>query len=280
VVCDGTALAVVSSSRLSFVRALDDGDLPRQLGATLSALQLSGKVLPEVMYVYGEHAAPMLAADNLPLKVHLLELPTEQAAVFRTENAFQQLAGLYAVARGCHAGALPDFRRGELAWTAGDAKLRRQLFLTSLLVAAAVVLMFVSGGLRYRAALADIASLNVSIAAIYREIFPSRAKAVDELAEVRGEIRKLAGSESQNAILDVLKLVAEAKGAAVNGLFEVELEGHTLRLKGDARSVQGVNEFKGALAGILTAVDAGEIKSRPDGTVSFTMSGTLKEAAK
>jgi general secretion pathway protein L len=152
--------------------------------------------------------------------------------------------------------------------------------LTALLVATAVVLMFVSGGLRYRAALADIASLNGSIAAIYREIFPTRAKAVDELAEVKGEIRRLAGSGGQNVVLDVLKQVAEAKGAAVNGLFEVELEGRTLRIKGEARSVQGVNEFKGTLAGILAAVDAGEIKTRPDGTVSFTLSGTLKEVAK
>jgi general secretion pathway protein L len=280
VVCDGTALAVVKDGRLSFVRALDDGELTRQLGATLSALQLSGMVLPQVMYVYGESAATIAAADNLPLTMNSLELPTELAAVFRTEKTFQQLAGLYAVARACHAGALPDFRRGDLAWTAGNAKLRKQLTLTALLVITAIVLMFVSEGLRYRAASADIASLNISIAAIYREIFPARTKAVDELAEVRGEIRKLAGVEGQNVILDVLKQVSEAKGSAVGGLYEFELEGRALRLKGDARSVQGVNEFKVSLAGLLTAIEAGEIKSRPDGTVSFTLSGTLKEVAK
>ena len=66
--------------------------------------------------------------------------------IFRTESTFQQLAGLYAVARACHAGALPDFRRGDLAWTTGDARLRKKLILTALLVAAAVVLLFVSKG--------------------------------------------------------------------------------------------------------------------------------------
>jgi general secretion pathway protein L len=200
--------------------------------------------------------------------------------IFRTESTFQHLAGLYAVARACHAGALPDFRRGNLAWTTGDARLRKKLILTGLLTAVMIVLLFVSKGLQYRAARTDIASLNVSISAIYREIFPSRTKAVDELSEVKGEIRKLTGTENTSSVLDVLKQLAEVKGTAINGLFEAELEGRTLRVKGDARSAQSVNEFKSVLTGLLATVDVGEIKGRPDGTVGFSLSGTLKEGAK
>jgi general secretion pathway protein L len=103
---------------------------------------------------------------------------------------------------------------------------------------------------------------------------------VDELSEIKGEIRKLTGSENPGAVLDVLKQLAEAKGTAINGLFEAELEGRTLRVKGDARSAQSVNEFKSALSGVLATAEVGEIKSRPDGTVSFVLSGTLKEGAK
>jgi general secretion pathway protein L len=200
--------------------------------------------------------------------------------MFRTEETFQRLAGLYAVARACHSGNLPDFRRGDLAWTAGGEKLRKKLVLTAMLVVATVVLLFVFKGLQYRAAKADIASLNSSIATLYREIFPNRTKAVDELAEVRGELRKLAGAENTVAVLDVFKKLAEAKGTTINGLFEAELEGRTLRLKGDARSAQAVNEFKTALAGLMSTVESGEIKSRPDGTVTFSLSGMLKETRK
>jgi general secretion pathway protein L len=278
--CDGTALAVIAQGRLSFMRALDGASPHRQLLATLSALELAGTHLPQRLLVFGEQAVSLAGMPELPLEVETLQLSDELAPVFRTESTFQQLAGLYAVASASHAGSLPDFRRGDLAWTTGDARLRRKLILTAILAAVAVGLLFVSKGLQYRAARTDLASLNVSISSIYREIFPTRTKAVDELSEIKGEIRKLAGSENSSSVLDVLKQLAEVKGTVVNELFEAELEGRTLRVKGYARSAQSVNEFKSALSGLMATVDVGEIKSRPDGTVSFSLSGTLKEGAK
>ena len=278
--CDGTALAVITDGRLSFVRALDGAGPHKQLLATLSALELAGTRLPQRLMIFGEQAESLLETDGLPLEVEHFVLPDDLAMLFRTESTFQQLAGLYAVARASHDGVLPDFRRGDLAWTTGDARLRKKLILTGILTAVVIVLLFVSKGMQYRAARTDIASLNVSISSIYREIFPSRTKAVDELSEIKGEIKKLTGAESTSSVLDVLKQLAEAKGTAINGLFEAELDGRTLRVKGDARSAQSVNEFKSALSGLLATVDVGEIKSRPDGTVGFSLSGTLKEGAK
>ena len=278
--CDGTALAIIMEGRLSFVRMLDSADPHKQLLATLSALELAGTHLPQRLIVFGEQVDSLLEMGGFPLEVEHLRLPDDLAMIFRTERAFQQLAGLYAVARAFHTGSLPDFRRGDLAWTTGDALLRKKLILTTILAAVVVVLLFVSKGLQYRAARTDIASLNVSISSIYREIFPSRSKAVDELSEIKGEIKKLTGSENSSAVLDVLKQLAEVKGTSINGLFEAELEGLTLRVKGDARSAQSVNEFKSALSGLMATVDVGEIKGRPDGTVSFSLSGTLKEGAK
>ena len=280
VVCDGTALAIIADGRLSFVRALDGADPHKQLLATLSALELAGTHLPQRLFVFGEQTESLVGLGGLPLELEHLQLPDDLVAIFRTEGAFQQLADLYAVAQACHDGVLPDFRRGDLAWTTGDARLRKKLILTAILVVTTIVLLFVSKGLQYRAARTDIASLNVSISSIYREIFPSRTKVVDELSEVKGEIKKLTGSENSSSVLDLLKQLAEAKGTAINGLFEAELEGSTLRVKGDARSAQSVNEFKSALSALMATVDVGEIKSRPDGTVSFSLSGTLREGAK
>jgi general secretion pathway protein L len=279
-VCNGTALALISAGRLAFVRALDGADPHRDLRATLTALELAGTRLPLRLIVFGEQAESLAGTEGLPLEAEQLQLPDDLATVFKNEGTFQHMAGLFAVASACYAGKLPDFRRGDLAWTTGDARLRRKLILTVTLVTVAVVLLFVSKGLQYRTARADIASLNVSIASIYREIFPSRTKAVDELSEIKGEIRKLTGSENSSSVLDVLKQLAEAKGSTINGLFEAELEGRALRVKGEARSAPSVNEFKAALSSLMTTVEVGEIKSRPDGTVSFSLSGTLREGAK
>jgi len=74
--------------------------------------------------------------------------------------------------------------------------------------------------------------------------------------------------------------VADAKGSTINGLYELELEGRTVIAKGDARSAQAVNDFKAALMLMMTTVDLGEVKSRPDGTVTFSLTATLKEENK
>lgn len=279
-VCAGSTLALLQEGRLTYFRASGSVLTAATIAATLSALELSGVALPARLCLLGAAESPPVDGASLPLPAEPLKMPPELGRLFKNDETFLQLAGLYAVARAAYTGTLPDFRQGELAWTAGDARLRRKLVLTGILAATVVLLLFVSKGLRYRAAAADLSSLNKSIAAVYRDIFPSRSKAVDEISEVRGEIRKLAGVENAGGYLDLLKKLAEAKGNTINGLYEAELEGRTLRIKGDARSAQAVNEFKAALAPLLVAAELGEVKSRPDGTVGFTLTGTLKEGTK
>jgi general secretion pathway protein L len=278
-VSDGSALALIAKGRLSFVRALSGADRSPALSATLSALELAAEPLPSELVLFGGQAEELHTA-NQPCAAKTLELQDELGLLFRSDQTFQQLAGLYAVALASHARQLPDFRRGDLAWTAGDVQLRKKLLVTAILATVLIVLLFVGKGLQYRATLADIASLNSSISGIYREIFPTRAKAVDEIAEVRGEIKKLSGASSSSAVLDLLKQLADAKGASINGLFEAEVEGQTVRVKGDARSAQAVNEFKAALTPAMANIELGEVKSRPDGSVTFSLTAALKEAKK
>lgn len=277
---DGNSLAIITGGELTFFRALSGAEPVKQLITTLSALEMSAAMLPSRLFVFGLGVVAPQLPDTLSIAVETLEPSEDCVVLFRTVQNFHQLADLYAVARSCYNGSLPDFRRGDLAWTAGDVLLRRKLRLTALLAAVVVLLLFTGKALQYQSASRDIDSLNASIARIYSEIFPKRTKAVDEVAEVRGEIRKLTGSETSCAVLDTLKQLAEAKGAAINGLYEAELEGKVLRLKGDARSAQSVNEFKAGVAPFMTAVEVGEVRSRADGGVTFSMTATLKEGIK
>ncbi len=278
-VCDGTILALIRGGKLSYFRTFNTTPTGPMIAATLAALELSGGELPTRLCLIGA-AAVTMAPDSLPLAAEVVAVPTDLGKLFKNEETFQQLAGHYAVARACFAGRLPDFRQGEHAWTAGDAKLRRKLVLTGLLATGIMVLLLAQEGLKYRAVTTDLAAVNKSIAAMYREIFPTRSKAVDEVAEIKGEIKKLSGVESTGSYLDVLKIVAEAKGNTINGLYEAEYEGRTIRIKGDARSNQAVNEFKAALMPLMASVELGEVKSRPDGMVGFTLTGTMKETNK
>ena len=279
-VYDGRSLALLHGGRLTYFRAFNSEVTAATIAATLSAVDLSGGFIPPRICLIGPGNDELVDVESLPLPVESVEVPAEFGHLFKNDETFQQLAGLYAVARASYAGTLPDFRQGELAWTAGDARLRKKLILTGILAAAVILLLFINKGIQYRAASADLSSLNKSITAIYREIFPTRAKAVDEISEIKGEIRKLAGVENPSGYLDLIKKLAEAKGNFINGLYEAELEGRNLRIKGDARSAQAVNEFKAALDPLLATAELGEVKSRPDGTVGFALTGTLKEGTK
>jgi general secretion pathway protein L len=279
-VCDGSAVALLTAGRLSYVRAVDVVRAPATVFATLSALELSGTSLPGQLCLIGSGSGSLDECQGAPVAIDRPTVPADLGHLFKNEETFQQLVSLYAVAQACYAGALPDFRQGELAWTAGDAKIRKKLQLTGVLVLVVIAIVFTSQSLKYRVITTDIVSLNRSIAAIYREVFPSRPKAVDELSEIKGELKKLGASESSAGYLDILKRLADAKGVTINGLYEAELEGRTLRLKGDARSAQAVNEFKSALSGVLTSAQLGEIKTRPDGMVAFSLTGTIKEVQK
>ncbi|MDR3579116.1 MAG: type II secretion system protein GspL [Oryzomonas sp.] len=280
VVSDGTALVVIGGDRVTFARALNTDEPQEQLATTLAALELSGVKLPPRLILFGGQSARFAEGIGFSLPTEGLKMPDALAPLFKTDEAFQQLAGLLAVARACQAGALPDFRRSDLAWKAGDAGLLRKMTMTAALATVAVILLFVAKGLQYRAVKTDLVSLDKSISSLYREVFPGRTKAVDEVAEVKGEIRKLAGATESGSFLDVLKKLAEAKGNTINGLYEAELEGGNLRVKGDARSAQAVNEFKSALAPLMATVELGEVKSRPDGSVTFTLAGTFREVKK
>lgn len=262
-------MAVLSAGRVIYYGPCGDVERARQI---MAVLESTGVTMPQQMLLVGD-----LSGDETG-ELTALPLPERLGEVFRSEDNFRRFGPLAAIALACQAGRLPDFRRGDLAWTAGDAAFRRRLVVTCLLAAVAVVLLFAREGLRYRALKADIASLNGSITAAYREVFPSRPRAVDEISEIRGEIRKLSSGPGGSAFLDALKLLADAKGNGISGLYEAELDGKVVRIKGDARSSQAVGEYRSALVPLFASVETGEQKSRPDGGITFTLSATLKEA--
>src|SRR6185369_10961765 len=161
-----------------------------------------------------------------------------------------------------------------------NEKMYRKLRLTMILAAAVVLLVFAESAVRFALAKRDLASLDGSIGAVYKEIFPTRKKPVDEVAEVRAEIRKLEGAKTSSNVLKLLKELAEAKGDDVTGLYEIEIDGPEVRLKGEARSFQAANEFKVRAAKVVDGGELSETKSRPDGSVTFAFRGTMKGVTK
>lgn len=271
-VSDGEAVAAYQEGAPFYFRALPPGSGEAELARTVAALEVARGVTVERVI---SHAPDAQQGESFRQSSRgLLEAFADDA------HAAHDLAGAYAVAAAVADGSAINLRRGALAYTAGTEKLYQKLRVTMILAAALVLLVFAESGVRYYLVQRDLASLNHSISGIYKEIFPARKKAVDEVSELRSEIKRLEGAKTSSNLLELLKGLAEAKGEDVAGIYETEVSGSEVRLKGDAKSFQAANDFKARTAAILDGAEVSETKSRPDGSVTFTLSGTVKEVTR
>lgn len=279
-VADSSGAAVYRDRTPLFFRSFWGGDPAGEIDRTVAALELAGGEPVARVHLLGDLSGMAVPAGREGLWATLP--PTaELADAFGGDGAAAAAgAGAWAVARALRKGDLVTFRHGELASTAGTAKVRKKLVVPAILAAVALLIFSIDLGMRYWFVRNDLASLDRSIGAIYREIFPTRKKAVDEVGEVKSEIRRLSGLGSGIGALAALKRLAEIKGNDIAGFYETEIDGNQVRLKGDAATVQAVTDLKNRAATVLSRVEVGEIKTKADGSSTFSLRGTLKEEAR
>ncbi len=277
---DGESLAVYDNGKPLFFRVLGNSDAEEEVARTVTAMEIGKGIKVERIFSHGGHSQYADAQVETLKSSSTSPLPIGGAfaeAFAGDAGAARDLAGAYAVARAVSAGDIINLRSGDLAYTAGAVNLRKKLRLSMILAATIVLLLFAEAGLRWYLVKKDLDSLDKSISNIYRQVFPTRKKAVDEVAELRSEIKRLSGGKTSSNTLSVLKSLAEAKGDDVLGVFEAEIDGNQVHIRGDAKSFQSVTDFKARSAGFLSNAEVGETKSRPDGSVSFVLRGTVKE---
>uniref|UniRef100_A0A831U3A7 Type II secretion system protein GspL n=1 Tax=Geobacter metallireducens TaxID=28232 RepID=A0A831U3A7_GEOME len=265
---DGSALAVFRDGEPLFFRALTGGE---ECARTLALLEMGKGISVDRTYRLGPSEGE--SGSLLPVEGSLA------AAFGGDEGAARRHGSAWSLAMAMLRGEAVDFRAGDLAWTRGKERALRQLRLPLALAALLILLLAADAGIRYTLVKRDLASLDASIGAIYREVFPGRKRGVDEAAEMRAELKRLGAAGGTSRVLETLNRLADAKGDEILGLYEVEIDGARLRLKGDARSSQAVSGFQNRLAALLAPAEVGQITSKPDGTVTFVLRGTVKEEA-
>jgi general secretion pathway protein L len=271
---DGAGLSVYRAGSAVFHRALP-APFRRNLESSLAACELSREIEAPVLFGVGA-----LPDDPDMAGLDLLPVDGELATAFGADPvAARDLAPLYAAAAATLDRDPVNLRRGPLAYTRRRDELRRRLRLTGILAALLVLLAFGEAGLRLALVSRDIASLDRSILTIYREAFPKRTKPVDEVAELKAELKRL-GAASPDGVLTPLRKLAEAKGEELGELYEVEIDGSLATGKGSARTPQGVTDFKNRATPLFGALEVSEIKSRPDGSTGFVFRSTLKEGSR
>lgn len=265
-ITDGAALVIGNRCSPLLVRPVNSDVLQADIDRSISAFELSTGLEVGGRLFVG-------AARNEGAGICCRELTEAFAG---DSNASLDIAGAYAVAGALVSGNLVDFRAGALAYTRGKRELLRKLRLTAMLAMILVLLLFVETGVRYWLLSRDIASLERSIHSLYADIFPSRKKSVDPVAEVRGEIRRMTQNGAGRRVLPVLKSLAELKGTGISGFYEIELDGSNLRLKGEGKTVQEVNDFKRRSAAVVANPELSELKTKGDGGVSFVFRGIVR----
>jgi general secretion pathway protein L len=275
---DGESLAVYKNGKPCYIRSLHQGEPFFEISRTLKALEISKGIKVEKVLLHGDAANLKSDLPAGPPSFAVLPSNREMASVFGGLAAeTRDLAGAYAIARACAMEEPLNFRSGDLSYTAGRKKALHRLRISLTLAVVCLLLLGIETGLRYYLVQHDLDSVNNSIRSIYRDIFPNRKKPVDEVAEVRSEIKRLGGGAATGSVLSSLKNLADIKGPDVTALFEIELDGDQLRVRGDAHSIAAVNDFRSRAAALFSGAEVGEIKSRPDGNVSFVLRGKVKE---
>ncbi len=272
-VTDGESVAVFLDKKPLFFRALpQSGDSP--LAVTLAAVELAKGVKVERTFTLGDfQPESLLETTHLPPGNALaIAFPGDVAAA-------ADLAPQFSMAMEFVTGESINFRRGLLSFTKTRDKFKKKLRLTYALAATVVLLVLAEAGVRYFIAQRELTSLNMSIGSIYKEVFPTRTKPVDEVSELKAEIKKL-GAAGSEGVLALLNKLTEAKGDDPREIYEVDFDGSQVSGRGYDRSAQSVNDFKTKAAQLFASFEVSEIKSRPDGTVSFAFKGTSKGGVK
>lgn len=280
IVADPSGVAVYRAGEPLLFRTFWGEEPAMEIGRTSAALELTVGIAVNRIYLLGELTGMELPPGTedtwIPLPV-----PAELETAFGGDlQAAGVGAGAWALVRAARKGDLVNFRHGELACVKGSRSFRKKLTISAILAVVAVLIFGSDLGMRYGFARKDLESLNKSIGNIYREIFPNRKKAVDEVGEVKSEIKRLSGVGAGISALAVLKKLAEIKGDDIPGFYETEIEGNQVQLKGDAKSIQAVTDLKNRAGAALNSVEVGEIKTKPDGSATFSLRGTLKEEAR
>lgn len=265
---DASAVLILKDGKPVYCRHL--GTSAAALDQTLAAVELTHNLQVNRLY-HLEHSGTERSPRSEQIPLHPLLLAENISGDLAPAALSSPLAVALAI---CSGDTIFNLRSGPLAWTGRSRRLLRSLRIPLILTAILLLLLFTELGVRWYLLSTDLASLNQSITRIYKEVFPTRKKAVDESAEIKAEIRRLEGAGASLPVLAFLKLLAEAKGDGIIAINEIELDTNRFLLKGDARSSSDITAFRQRLVDKNWSVAQPELTTRPNGTVLFTMRGS------
>lgn len=171
-----------------------------------------------------------------------------------------------------------NLRTGDFEFKGDTLRLSRVIkVMTSLLIAIAIIAN-VDMSYRILKDKKDISIIRKEMKRSYLELFPSEKRITDELYQLKAHLKEI--REKRDLIGGVrttdflLNLSHKRSGGIVFHEIGISTEG--LSLKGEAASMEEINNLKAGLSGIIQEINTSDVKPVAGGRLGFTVSGRIK----
>lgn len=173
-----------------------------------------------------------------------------------------------------------NLRRNEFSYTRGVEKTRRSLKVTAVLVAMILFVLAADIAFRILSSSNEIAFLKNEIRKSYLELFPGEKNIMNEIHQMKSNIRQLRDREA--AIVGIqplnvfLELARIERGDAT--FHEVTIERAKLVLRGEALSFSAVQQLEEKLKKYFDDVSVSDSRASGQGKTLFTITAKEKRA--
>lgn len=124
----------------------------------------------------------------------------------------------------------------------------------------------------------DITLIRKEMKRSYSELFPSEKKITDELYQLKAHLKELKEKRDLIGGVQVTEFLLKLSKMRPGGIvfYEIGVSTEGCSLKGEATSMDEINNLKTVLSGIVHEINVSDIKPLAGGRLGFTVSGRIK----
>lgn len=166
-----------------------------------------------------------------------------------------------------------NLRTGAFARTKDAEKTKKALKMTAVLSFLLALTINADLGFRFITAKREAASLRKEIRSFYSGFFPADRKITDELSQMKSRLKELREKGDVMAGVHPLRFLMDLSRRTLTGvrIDEFDLGRELITVKGEARSIENVDEMKSRLSEFLKDAEVPDIKTSVEGRTRFTI---------
>lgn len=171
-----------------------------------------------------------------------------------------------------------NLRTGAFEFKGDAEKLSRAFKVMTFLLIVIAIIINLDISFRILRDRKDITLIRKEMKRSYSELFPSEKKITDELYQLKAHLKEVKEKRDLIGGVQVTELLLKLSQMRPRGIVfhEIGVSTEGLSLKGEAASMDEINNLKTVLFRITQEINASDIKPLAGGRLGFTVSGRIK----